>query len=262
MLRLASVDVSRFPEGSLSETAARFAKKVMSEGERSRKRPVAPSDFIAEEIARLITFGAFQGGDHLRETEMAERFNVSRTIIREAFSQLKKSGLIDSAKDRGVRVSVLTPGQIEDIYEVRSVLLMLAARRAVAVADARCGSILAEGVPILHALADDPATEVSLFVGVHAALGSAIVVGAGNPDLTEVITATDTRLSIYHFSARTTQRRRALATHWASFEAAFLAGDETKGAAIVQTMIAESRAELFKQIDHAPLRPLPSWSAT
>jgi DNA-binding GntR family transcriptional regulator len=251
-------------QASKSATAAAesFIGRVKAQGERSRRRLVSPSDFIAEEIARLITCGAFESGDRLREAEMAERFNVSRTIIREAFSQLKKSGLIDSARARGVRVAVLTPDHVLDLYEVRSVLLMLAARRAVERADRACGEALEEGVPILKALAAEPSTSLSLFLGVHTFLGSAVVVAAGNPELTETLTAVDTRLSLYHLSARTAERRLALATNWVAFADAFRKGDGSRATQIIQAMVEESRAELLRQLGWPETRALPRWSPT
>jgi DNA-binding GntR family transcriptional regulator len=248
MSSLREIEAVEFAGESATSAAERFIGRVKAQGERSRRRLVSPSDFIAEEIARLITHGAFLGGDRLRESEMAERFKVSRTIIREAFSQLKRSGLIDSARARGVRVAVLTPEQVVELYEVRSVLLMLAARRAVERQDPACAAALGEGVPILRALAAEPDTTISLFMGVHTFLGSAMVVAAGNPELTETITAVDTRLSLYHLSARTPERRQMMALNWAAFEGAYERRDGVEGALIVQRMVAESRAELLRQM--------------
>jgi DNA-binding GntR family transcriptional regulator len=251
-------------QASKSATAAAesFIGRVKAQGERSRRRLVSPSDFIAEEIARLITCGAFESGDRLREAEMAERFNVSRTIIREAFSQLKKSGLIDSARARGVRVAVLTPDHVLDLYEVRSVLLMLAARRAVERADRACGEALEEGVPILKALAAEPSTSLSLFLGVHTFLGSAVVVAAGNPELTETLTA-----SRYTSVALPPERAHRGKTagpghNWVAFADAFRKGDGSRATQIIQAMVEESRAELLRQLagprpERSPAGPPP-----
>jgi hypothetical protein len=75
-----------------------------------------------------------------------------------------------------------------------------------------------------------------------------MVVAAGNPELTETITAVDTRLSLYHLSARTPERRQMMALNWAAFEGAYERRDGVEGALIVQRMVAESRAELLRQM--------------
>jgi len=60
---------------------------------------------IAREIARLILAGLWREGSTLpREVELALRFDVSRTSIREALSLLKAKGLIASKQKAGTHV--------------------------------------------------------------------------------------------------------------------------------------------------------------
>jgi len=56
---------------------------------------------LADEIVR----GALPPGASLDETELAQRFNVSRTPVREALRQLATSGLIDARAHRGAVVA-------------------------------------------------------------------------------------------------------------------------------------------------------------
>ena len=50
------------------------------------------SEDVRDQIEELIAFGKLPPGDHLDETELAERFGVSRTPIREALNQLATAG--------------------------------------------------------------------------------------------------------------------------------------------------------------------------
>jgi len=52
---------------------------------------------LADEIVR----GVLPPGTSLDETDLAQRFNVSRTPVREALRQLTASGLVDSRAHRG-----------------------------------------------------------------------------------------------------------------------------------------------------------------
>jgi len=65
-------------------------------------------DAIEEEIAR----GAFAPGEHLDEVELARRYGVSRTPVREALMQLSAIGLVVSRPRRGVVVARPRPEEL------------------------------------------------------------------------------------------------------------------------------------------------------
>ena len=87
-----------------------------------------PSDAY-EMILDAIEDGAFPPGVRLVESELAERFGVSRTPVREALQRLETQGLL--ARDgRSLIVSSLDHSQMADLYVVRAQLEGLAARLA------------------------------------------------------------------------------------------------------------------------------------
>jgi DNA-binding FadR family transcriptional regulator len=68
--------------------------------------PVAPPARLGEQLAvrmaELIERGEFNDGDRLpAEVELADRFGVSRPVIREALSRLRAAGMIVSRKGSG-----------------------------------------------------------------------------------------------------------------------------------------------------------------
>ncbi len=77
--------------------------------------------------------GELQPGQHLDETELATRFGVSRTPIRETLIQLESMGLVVIRPRRGAIVAELGPQQLVEMFEVMSELEAtcgrLAARR-------------------------------------------------------------------------------------------------------------------------------------
>ncbi len=76
-----------------------------------------------------IDQGLFRPGDRLVESELAERFGVSRTPIREALQRLETHGVL--ARDgRSLVVSSLDHDQLGELYVVRAELEGLAARLA------------------------------------------------------------------------------------------------------------------------------------
>jgi DNA-binding GntR family transcriptional regulator len=88
---------------------------------------------LREEIEEMIAVGALKPGQHLDETELATRFGVSRTPIRETLIQLASMGLVVIRPRRGAIVAELGPQQLVEMFEVMSELEAtcgrLAARR-------------------------------------------------------------------------------------------------------------------------------------
>lgn len=82
-----------------------------------------------EMILEAIDTGVFTPGDRLVESDLAERFGVSRTPIREALQRLETQSLL--ARDgRSLIVASLDHNQMAELYVVRSELEGLAARLA------------------------------------------------------------------------------------------------------------------------------------
>ena len=73
----------------------------------------------------------YKPGQRLIERELIERFEVSRTTIREALRELTSEGLLQSIPQRGVVVVVPTPQDALEMYELRAALESLAARKFV-----------------------------------------------------------------------------------------------------------------------------------
>ncbi|MGH6625482.1 MAG: FadR/GntR family transcriptional regulator [Burkholderiaceae bacterium] len=68
------------------------------------------SDQVAQQLASEIRAGRLAPGAKLPpEARLVEQFEVSRTVVREAVSQLKSLGLVDSRQGSGVYVSAAPP---------------------------------------------------------------------------------------------------------------------------------------------------------
>jgi DNA-binding GntR family transcriptional regulator len=67
----------------------------------------------------------------LFETEMSKKLGVSRTPVREALSKLEQEGLIARLPNRGYSVVDISTSEIEELFEIREALEILALRSAV-----------------------------------------------------------------------------------------------------------------------------------
>jgi DNA-binding GntR family transcriptional regulator len=107
-------------------------------------------------ILDAIDLGVYRPGDRLVESELAERFGVSRTPIREALQRLETQSLL--ARDgRSLIVASLDHNQMAELYVVRRELEGLAARLAAQHATEEEVRILREMVEDDNALTDNPA---------------------------------------------------------------------------------------------------------
>lgn len=77
-----------------------------------------------------IRSGAFAPGERLRETDVAERLNLSRTPVREALRRLEADGIVEHRPRLGAVIRQLDHSELVALYEMRSVLERTAASMA------------------------------------------------------------------------------------------------------------------------------------
>ena len=85
---------------------------------------------LRDEIENGIVTGEFARGERLDEVQLAQRFGVSRTPIREALMQLSAIGLISIRPRRGAVVDDPTPERLYEMFEVMAELEGMAASLA------------------------------------------------------------------------------------------------------------------------------------
>lgn len=90
------------------------------------------SDMVTDALRELISSGNLAPGASLRQQELAERFDVSPTPIREAMRRLESEGLITYDPHRGATVTVPDVDEVEENLLILSALETLAGRLAVA----------------------------------------------------------------------------------------------------------------------------------
>ena len=106
-------------------------------------------------ILEAIDIGTYRPGDRLVESELAERFGVSRTPVREALQRLETQSLL-SRDGRSLIVASLDHNQMSELYVVRRELEGLAASLAAQHATAEEVRILREMVEADNELVNDP----------------------------------------------------------------------------------------------------------
>ena len=151
---------------------------------------------IVEQIERTILDGQLKPGDQLPpERELAVRFGVSRTAVREAVKALREKGLIESQHGRGTFVTdgtsqairqsldrmmtmkVSQPDGANHLIEVRAILEPEIAARAAAAADEKDIAAMREAYEAMQKASNNAEAFIEADLDFHLTLAEA----AGNP---------------------------------------------------------------------------------
>ncbi|MCD6726069.1 MAG: GntR family transcriptional regulator [Solirubrobacteraceae bacterium] len=80
------------------------------------------ADWVYDGIRDSILSGELPPGHRLRQTDVANEFEVSHTPVREALARLASEGLVTLRPHRGAEVNSLSAEEIHEIYQVRQLL--------------------------------------------------------------------------------------------------------------------------------------------
>ncbi len=86
------------------------------------ERPRSLTELVTEHLRAEIVSGALDFGAALSEATIAQRLEVSRTPVREAFQRLEIEGLVRSEPQRGTFVFSTSKAELASLCDVRSVL--------------------------------------------------------------------------------------------------------------------------------------------
>jgi DNA-binding GntR family transcriptional regulator len=87
-----------------------------------QRRGESLGDFAYRTMREAIRSGKFRSGEHLREADVAEWLNISRTPVREAFHRIISEGLLTNGPWNGVMMAELDAQQLVQLYAVRAAL--------------------------------------------------------------------------------------------------------------------------------------------
>lgn len=93
--------------------------------------PLSRTQHVLETIKHAILTGELRSGTALVEADLAARFGVSKTPVREALKTLAGTGLVEMSQYKGAAVRTVDATMARSVYDVRLLLEPEALRRAV-----------------------------------------------------------------------------------------------------------------------------------
>ena len=141
---------------------------------------------ILETIRDAILSGHLSPGEKVTEPELAERFGISRTPIREAFRQLESEGYLTVIPRKGAVVVTFSDKDIAEFYAIKSILEGFAARQA-------CMRLADREIERLAAINDRlrqlaESGDVKQFFRVHDDFHELFIRASGNSTLFDLVT--------------------------------------------------------------------------
>jgi DNA-binding GntR family transcriptional regulator len=116
---------------------------------------VSKTDMVAALIREQIITGELAAGEQLRQRDLAQRFQVSQTPVREAMRRLESEGLVIGDTHRGFTVVEPDDGPVEENFQIRAALESLGASLAARKIDAAGLARLEELNDQMRAMGED-----------------------------------------------------------------------------------------------------------
>lgn len=88
---------------------------------------IDPLEHVLALLQEDIVLGRLAPGMRLIEEDLARRLDTKRHVLRQAFVELQRVGLVDRTRNRGASVRQLAPEDVGQIYAVREILERAAA---------------------------------------------------------------------------------------------------------------------------------------
>ena len=86
----------------------------------NRRLPIVPQ--VHTTLHHLIVHCVIPPGSPIREKDLSEQMEVSRTPIREALLQLEKEGLVEIYPQSGTRISKISMEEVRESHFIREAM--------------------------------------------------------------------------------------------------------------------------------------------
>ena len=112
--------------------AGHEAATPMSRASVSGGSKVSLTEHVYRSLKRDIIIGVFRQGEPLSEKDLAERYNSSRTPVREAAVRLQQDHLVKVVPNRGYFITKISVQDLTDLYDYRAAVECASAELAAA----------------------------------------------------------------------------------------------------------------------------------
>jgi DNA-binding GntR family transcriptional regulator len=251
-----TVQCARSPRGQVSRTPTsdpihNGRSRICTEGgavaEARAGRRSAAKDRAYDFVKQAVLHGGYTGGELISEGEVAEKLEMSRTPVREAFLRLETEGLLRLYPQRGALVVPVSPEEVRAVLEARLVVEQFAVEKVIegtSTARGAVGKVLEAHLARQRARSERGRFDA--FLEEDRLFHTDLVKAAGNDLFTGLYTSLRDRQvrMIAESGLREPDRISTILAEHAEIAAAVSAGDVDRARAAVRVHIAGTRSAL------------------
>jgi GntR family transcriptional regulator, rspAB operon transcriptional repressor len=207
-------------------------------------------DGVYEKIRADILACVLAPGSRVFENDLAQRYKVSKSPVRDALLRLQEQGLIEVLPRKGYLIRPISIGDAHDLYEMRLLLEKSCVRRA-------CDEANDEGLALLDEFRSVENGDLAHWVMYNRNFHRRIAELSGNARMAkmayEVIDQFD-RLTFVGVSAAPSAAasEKFVAEHCEVIDA-LQARDRSKVASLINKHISKSQKQLFAVLENPPI---------
>lgn len=229
-------------------TIANFEHTDADTGLRLRgvSKTLSLSEQIAGKICDAILKNEYKPGSPIGEQVISNQFGVSRGPVRDALRILEAEGLVEIIPRRGARVTDLTIREVDQLYEIRAVLLGLSSRL---LARHRPPEAIEELEMLFNQLEKNfnKKNDFENHFQISSQLNLVIVTRSGNEKLSSMILKVARQVARYQRLGISTADRRAESLEgWRKIINAIISGDEDGAERLQRIQVKKSHDKILE----------------
>lgn len=204
-------------------------------------------EIIFRQLEGMILSGKIQPGERINESRLSHLLGVSRAPIREALRLLASSGILEIRANRGMFVRELQIKEVEELYDIRAALDVLAGERAAERIDEEHLQVLNEWMQEMAGFVE--ANDTDAYYRANIAFHAAIVEVSGNVNLLSIYEGVCKQMSLFRKISLSLpgQLRLSLQRHKKIVEAV-KSKDSVKAATVMRNHTLEAKKALLRAI--------------
>lgn len=152
-------------------------------------------EIIFRQLEGMILSGKIQPGERINESKLSNLLGVSRAPIREALRLLASNGILEIRANRGMFVRDLQIKEVEELYDIRAALDVLAGERAAERIDEEHLQVLNKWMQEMAVCVE--ANDTDAYYRANIAFHAAIVEISGNANLLSIYEGVCKQMSLF-----------------------------------------------------------------
>jgi len=198
-------------------------------------------------VKEAIITGSLRPGELIQERELARRYQLSKTPVREALQALQREGLVEAVPRAGYIVSAMTTRDVQDLFQLRSILETAATELAARNASEEVLKDLRESANFKYIHGDQASYEA--FLKLNTEFHHKVAQASGNKRLAQIVLQLVENLErLFHLELDVRDSADEMVAEHKALVSALIDRDSERARQIMADQIQRSRDRVLEAI--------------